>query len=100
MHFILLKMRMCYFLVSVFFIWIECDYTLHPVVNCIEIQDNEKVGVDNEKSLELDRSFLQLFQHYFIVETHPGTYASSFYKSQNVLCRCKFFEPAQKFDCI
>ena len=23
----------------------------------------------------------------------------SFYRSQNVLCRSKFFEPAQKFDC-
>ena len=26
--------------------------------------------------------------------------ALSFYRSQNVLCRSKFFEPAQKFDCI
>ena len=28
------------------------------------------------------------------------TYALSFYRSQNVLWRSKFFEPAQKFDCI
>ena len=28
------------------------------------------------------------------------TYALSFYRSQNVLCQSKFFEPAQKFDCI
>ena len=28
------------------------------------------------------------------------TYALSFYRSQNVLCRSKFLEPAQKFDCI
>ena len=28
------------------------------------------------------------------------TYALSFYKSQKVLCRSKFFEPAQTFDCI
>ena len=28
------------------------------------------------------------------------TYALSFYRFQNVLCRFKFFEPAQKFDCI
>ena len=28
------------------------------------------------------------------------TNALSFYRSQNVLCRSKFFEPAQKFDCI
>ena len=28
------------------------------------------------------------------------TYALSFYRSQNVLSRSKFFEPAQKFDCI
>ena len=27
-------------------------------------------------------------------------YALSFYKSQNVLCRSKFFEPDQKFNCI
>ena len=27
-------------------------------------------------------------------------YALSFYRFQNVLCRSKFFEPAQKFDCI
>ena len=27
-------------------------------------------------------------------------YALSFYRSQNVLCRAKFFESAQKFDCI
>ena len=27
-------------------------------------------------------------------------YALSFYRSQNVLCRSKFFEPAQKFDYI
>ena len=26
--------------------------------------------------------------------------ALSFYRFQNVLCRSKFFEPAQKFDCI
>jgi hypothetical protein len=26
--------------------------------------------------------------------------ALSFYRSQNVLCRSKFFEPVQKFDCI
>merc|ERR1712051_470882 len=26
--------------------------------------------------------------------------ALSFYRSQNVLCRSKFFEPAQKFNCI
>ena len=26
--------------------------------------------------------------------------ALSFYRSQNVLCRSKFFEPAQNFDCI
>ena len=28
------------------------------------------------------------------------TYALSIYRSQNVLCGSKFFEPAQKFDCI
>ena len=28
------------------------------------------------------------------------TNALSFYRSQNVLCRSKFFELAQKFDCI
>ena len=28
------------------------------------------------------------------------TYALSFYRSQNVLCRSKFFEPVLKFDCI
>ena len=28
------------------------------------------------------------------------SFALSFYRSQNVLCRSKFFEPAQKFDCI
>ena len=28
------------------------------------------------------------------------TYALSFYKSQNVLCQSKFFESAQKFQCI
>ena len=28
------------------------------------------------------------------------TNALSFYMFQNVLCRFKFFEPAQKFDCI
>ena len=28
------------------------------------------------------------------------TYALSFYRSQNILCQSKFFEPAQKFDCI
>ena len=27
-------------------------------------------------------------------------YALSFYRSQNVLCWSKYFEPAQKFDCI
>ena len=27
-------------------------------------------------------------------------YALSFYRSQNVLCQSKFFESAQKFDCI
>ena len=27
-------------------------------------------------------------------------HALSFYRSQNVLCRSKFFEPAQKFECI
>ena len=27
-------------------------------------------------------------------------YALSFYRSQNVSCRYKFFEPAQKFDCL
>ena len=27
-------------------------------------------------------------------------YALSFYRSQNVLCRSKLFEPAQKFECI
>ena len=29
-----------------------------------------------------------------------STNAFSFYRFQNVLCRSKFFEPAQKFDCI
>ena len=29
-----------------------------------------------------------------------NTYALSYYRSQNVLCRSKFFEPAQNFDCI
>ena len=28
------------------------------------------------------------------------SYALSFYRSQNILCRSKFFVPAQKFDCI
>ena len=28
------------------------------------------------------------------------TYALSFYRSQNALCRSKFFEPAQKFECF
>ena len=28
------------------------------------------------------------------------TNALSFYRSQNVLCRSKLFEPAQKFNCI
>ena len=27
-------------------------------------------------------------------------FALSFFRSQNVLCRSKFFEPTQKFDCI
>ena len=29
-----------------------------------------------------------------------GINALSFYKSQNVLCRSKYFEPVQKIDCI
>ena len=29
-----------------------------------------------------------------------ASYALSFYRSQNVLCLSKFFEPAQKFICI
>ena len=28
------------------------------------------------------------------------SYALAFYRSQNVLCQSKFYEPAQKFDCI
>ena len=31
---------------------------------------------------------------------NPSISALSFYMSQNVLCRSKLFEPAQKFDCI
>ena len=30
----------------------------------------------------------------------PSPYALSFYRSQNVLCQSKFFEPAQKIDCV
>ena len=39
---------------------------------------------------------------YYILQSGPSkvSYAVSFYRSQNVLCRSKFFEPAQKFDCI
>ena len=43
------------------------------------------------------------FQTFKISSYHTcygATYALSFYKSQNVLCQSKFFEPAQKFDCI
>ena len=39
--------------------------------------------------VHLSRQYMQLY-----------SYALSFYRSQNVLCRSKFFEPAQKFDCI
>ena len=36
----------------------------------------------------------------FVGELTIHFYALSFYRSQNVLCRSKFFEPAQKFGCI
>ena len=34
------------------------------------------------------------------VVTHVEFIALSFYRSQNVLCRSKYFEPFKKFDCI
>jgi hypothetical protein len=37
---------------------------------------------------------------FFQVRGRSQTTALSFYRSQNVLCRFKVFEPAQKFDCI
>ena len=42
--------------------------------------------------------FLVILKHIFNISSI--TYALSFYRSQNVLCWSKFFEPAQKFDCI
>ena len=36
----------------------------------------------------------------FICMSFKLTNALSFYRSQNVLCQSKFFEPAQKFYCI
>ena len=38
--------------------------------------------------------------HKLYSNKDQSIYASSFYRSQNVLCRSKFFQPAQKFDCI
>ena len=35
-----------------------------------------------------------------VEDSRVQTYALSFYRSQNVLCRSKCFEPVQKFDCI
>ena len=44
-----------------------------------------------------------LIAHVYSIYIYIRTvisYALSFYRSQNVLCRSKFFEPVQKFDCI
>ena len=35
-----------------------------------------------------------------VFELKGNSYALSFYRSKNVFCRSKFFEPAQNFDCI
>ena len=43
----------------------------------------------------------QNFEHVTPFVTGKETsYALSFYRFQNILGRSKFFEPAQKFDCI
>ena len=36
----------------------------------------------------------------FLLQKKCSTNFLSFYRPQNVLCRSKFFEPAQNFDCI
>ena len=45
------------------------------------------------------RNVIFMASHFF-EKIKQQNYALFFYRSQNFLCQSKFFEPAQKFDCI
>ena len=53
------------------------------------------VQINGELSL---KGCLMYFIFKFLAKLH--IIALSFYRSQNALCRSKFYESAQKFDCI
>ena len=53
-----------------------------------------KLEIFLSKNQHIQRKFFN-FENW----TNGQPHALSFYRSQNVLCRSKFFEPAQKFDC-
>ena len=52
-----------------------------------------------QNHFENSACFLRVFRNSFFVR-FLNSNALSLYKSQNVLCRSKFFEPAKKLDCI
>ena len=60
----------------------------------------------SHKQFLLEKKYYLLSVKLFFVSAQKflsfwrGTNALSFYRSQKFLCQSKFFEPAQKFDCI
>ena len=91
----------------------NCDQKGHFKMNCEidEMEDGLEVELIDVKSTLNSDNFIKVKDIKSltkIVEEDnggkivpcPSTYALSFYRSQNFLCRSKFFEPAQNFDCI
>ena len=54
----------------------------------------------HETQGEMLEMLKSIFRYVFPRILEMYTYASSFYRSQNVLCRSKFFESISKFDCF
>jgi hypothetical protein len=58
--------------------------------------------------VEVLHPFLEYFFHENLLESldvkqkigAPNIFALAFYRSQNVLCQSKLFEPTKKFDCV
>ena len=66
--------------------------------NEFNLESKSTIGVEfATRSIQVRVRFIY---HCYGANRFSGSIALSFYRSENFLLRSKFFEPAQKFDCI
>ena len=84
----------------------ENGFSKSRIIHQCEPFPNRFINENVSQHVALAKVYNKTLTHFQKVKTldQPEIifelYALSFYRSQNVLCRPKFFEPAQKFDCI